>query len=86
MKLNPCVIMREEFDGNGLIFDPDQNKVMTLNASGVAVWQVLSTGGTMANAVEQLQKKFQGGTSEQITADVQKFIDTLRAKSLLSDD
>ena len=90
-------MMREEFDGTGIVFDPDNNRAMTLNASGVAVWRVLSTGGTAADAAVgsdtrnieaavRLRETFRGVTPEQAAADVRKFIGALKEKSLLADD
>lgn len=86
MRLNPLAMMREEFDGTGIVFDPDNNRAMTLNASGVAVWRVLSTGGTAADAAVRLREMFRGVTPEQAAADVRKFIGALKEKSLLADD
>ena len=42
MKLNPFAMMREEFDGTGIVFDPDRNKAISLNRTGVIVWNVLA--------------------------------------------
>jgi|GEM_PF-4958154 len=39
MKLNPLALMRIEFDGNGVVFAPENNRAMTLNHSGAAIWQ-----------------------------------------------
>ena len=86
MRLNPLAMMREEFDGTGIVFDPDNNRAMTLNASGVAVWRVLTTGGTAADAAVRLRETFRGVTPEQAAADVRKFIGALKEKSLLADD
>jgi len=86
MRLNPLAMMREEFDGTGIVFDPDNNRAMTLNASRVAVWRVLSTGGTAADAAVRLRETFRGVTPEQAAADVRKFIGALKEKSLLADD
>ena len=35
MKLNPFAIMAEQFDGTGLIFDPNTNASMSENKTGV---------------------------------------------------
>ena len=55
MKLNPFAMMREEFDGTGIVFDPDRNKAISLNRTGVIVWNVLAKGGTGADAVRALR-------------------------------
>lgn len=84
MKLNPLVMMREEFDGTGIVFDPDHNKTLTLNATGVSIWKTLASGGTEEDAVARLLDAFSGVTREQAEKDVRMFVSLLQEKDLLS--
>lgn len=85
MKLNPFAMMREEFDGTGIVFDPDRNKAISLNRTGVIVWNVLAKGGTGADAVRALRAEFPDVPETQAQQDVAKFLDALREKALLTD-
>lgn len=85
MKLNPFAMMREEFDGTGIVFDPDRNKAISLNRTGVIVWNVLEKGGTEADAVRALLAEFPDVSETQAQQDVAKFLDVLREKALLTD-
>ena len=85
MKLNPFAMMREEFDGTGLVFDPDRNKAISLNKTGVIVWNVLAKDGTEADAVRALRAEFPDVPETQAQQDVAKFLDALRKKALLTD-
>lgn len=85
MKLNPFAMMREEFDGTGIVFDPDRNKAISLNKTGVIVWNVLAKGGTGADAVRALRAEFPDVPETQAQQDVAKFLDALREKALLTD-
>ena len=85
MKLNPFAMMREEFDGTGIVFDPDRNKAISLNKTGVIVWNVLAKGGTGADAVRALRAEFPDVPETQAQQDVAKFLDVLREKALLTD-
>ena len=85
MKLNPFAMMREEFDGTGIVFDPDRNKAISLNRTGVIVWNVLVKGGTGADAVRALRAEFPDVPETQAQQDVAKFLDALRKKALLTD-
>ena len=85
MKLNPFAMMREEFDGTGIVFDPDRNKAISLNKTGVIVWNVLAKGGTGADAVRALRAEFPDVPETQAQQDVAKFLDVLREKTLLTD-
>ena len=83
MKLNPFVVMRQEPDGSGIVFDPENNKLMLLNASGVCLWEVFSRDGRIPEAVSALLLRFDGISAEQAEVDVQNFIDELSKRSLL---
>ncbi len=85
MKLNPFAMMREEFDGTGIVFDPDRNKAISLNKTGVIVWNVLAKDGTEADAVRALRAEFPDVPETQAQQDVAKFLDVLREKALLTD-
>ena len=84
MKLNPFAIMKEEFDGTGLIFHPESNKALTLNKSGVTIWKALASGGDAKKAVDAILDRFDGVTREQAEADVQVFINRLEDAGLAS--
>lgn len=84
MKLNPFAIMKEEFDGTGLVYHPESNKALTLNKSGVVIWNVLAANGNADAAVDAILDRFQGVTRDQAAADVQAFIKKLEDAGLLS--
>ncbi len=85
MRLNPFAVMREEFDGTGFVFTAENNQVMTLNAAGVAVWKALARGASETEIVQALLDRFSAVTAEQAEADVHRFLDKLREKSLLAE-
>ena len=86
MKLNPFAIMAEQFDGTGLIFDPNTNAAMSLNKTGVYLWRRVKEGATEAEMASELVQRYSGVTEEQAAADVKSFLQELRNRSLLSED
>lgn len=86
MKLNPFAIMAEQFDGTGLIFDPNTNAAMSVNKSGVYLWTRIKEGATEEEMVAGLLERFSCVTKEQAKADVKAFLEELRARSLLSEE
>ena len=86
MKLNPFAIMAEQFDGTGLIFDPNTNAAMSLNKTGVYLWRRVKEGATEAEMASELVQRYSGVTEEQAAADVKAFLQELRNRSLLSED
>ena len=86
MKLNPFAIMSEQFDGTGLIFDPNTNAAMSANTTGVYLWNCIKDGASEAEMIQGLVKRYSGVTEEQAAADVKAFLAELRNRSLLSED
>ena len=84
MKLNPFAIMKEEFDGTGLIYHPESNKALTLNKSGVVIWNTLAANGDVNAPVDAILDRFDGVTREQAEADVRSFLQRLEEAGLAS--
>ena len=78
--------MAEQFDGNGLIFDPNTNAAMSTNKTGVYLWNRVKEGATEEEMVSGLVERYAGVTEEQAAADVKAFLQELRNRSLLSED
>ena len=86
MKLNPFAVMAEQFDGTGLVFNPESNAAVALNKTGVYRWNRLKNGATEAEMTAGLLEKYDGVTEEKAAADVKAFLEELRSRSLLSED
>ena len=86
MKLNPFAIMAEQFDGSGLVFDPETNAAVSLNKTGVFLWNLLKDGRSEQEMAAALLEKYDGVTPEKAGADVRAFLDSLRERSLISDE
>ena len=86
MKLNPFAVMAEQFDGTGLVFNPESNAAVSLNKTGVYLWNRLKDGATEAELIAGLLEKYDGVSEEKAAADVKAFLEELRSRSLLSED
>ena len=86
MKLNPFAVMAEQFDGTGLVFNPESNAAVALNKTGVYLWNRLKEGATEAEMAAGLLETYDGVTAEKASADVKSFLEELRSRSLLSED
>ena len=86
MKLNPFAVMAEQFDGTGLVYNPESNAAVALNKTGVYLWNRLKNGATEAEMTAGLLEKYDGVTEEKAAADVKAFLEELRSRSLLSED
>ena len=86
MKLNPFAIMAEQFDGTGLVFNPESNAAVSLNKTGVYLWNRMKDGATEAEMTAGLLDRYDGVTEEKAAADVASFLAELRSRSLLSEE
>ena len=86
MKLNPFAVMSEQFDGTGLVFNPESNGAVALNKTGVYLWNRLKDGATEADMVSGLLEQYDGVNEEKAVADVKAFLEELRSRSLLSEE
>jgi len=78
--------MAEQFDETGLIFDPNTNAAMSVNKTGVYLWNCLKEGVTETEMVAGLLERYSDVTKEQAAADVKAFLQELRNRSLLSEE
>ena len=60
MILNPFATMAEQFDGTGLVFNPETNAAMSLNKTGVFLWKELEKGADEPALVRALLDHFFG--------------------------
>jgi len=84
MRLNPLVMMRKEFDDTGIVFDPENNKAMTLNRVGTVIWESIENGLSEEQIADAVTENF---SVERAVAekDISNFLETLRNKGLLTD-
>ena len=78
--------MAEQFDGSGLVFNPESNAAVSLNKTGVYLWNRLKDGATEEEMTAGLLEKYEGVTEEKAASDVKAFLEELRSRSLLSED
>ena len=86
MKLNPFTIMAEQFDGTGLIFNPESNCSSAINKTGVFLWKRLEAGAQEEELIHDLLKEYSGLSEAQASADVKAFLQGLRERSYLSEE
>lgn len=75
-------VVSQYVDGELLILDTATARYLTLNATGARLWADLAAGTTVDGLQGLLQSEF-GAPPEEAERDVQEFLDSLRALSLL---
>jgi len=71
---NPDVVLREEDEDGGLLFNPDTCQIQLLNATGLYIWKQLALGMELSTITGGLLAAFADAPADQAAADVREFI------------
>jgi hypothetical protein len=71
---NPDVVLREEDEDGGLLFNPDNNQVKVVNATGLFIWRQCAKGVSAETITAALADAFNEVPSETVAADVEEFL------------
>jgi len=75
--INPDVVLREEDEDGGLLFNPDTNQIKVVNTTGLFIWKKCDGSYKLDEIVVALQKAFEEAPTDQITEDVNEFIEEM---------
>jgi hypothetical protein len=76
-QVNPDVSCREEGPDGALLFNPDNDALMAVNPTGLAIWQSLAQPRTPEEMVAHLLDVCEGAPVDQIAGDVNEFVQSL---------
>ena len=71
---NPDVVLREEDEDGGLLFNPDTSQIQLVNATGLYIWKRLDSSMDLSAITANLVEAFTDAPTEQAAADVREFI------------
>ncbi len=83
MQINPVIVFREEFDGSGVLFDPDSGEAFELSDVSTLIWKGLRDGLDKAAILERLAAACEDGIPPEAGRDFDEFVDQLEAKGLV---
>ena len=72
---NPTVVLREEFDNWGILFNPDTGTALGINSLGTYIWKKLD-GRKIDDVIESISEDF-SNVPEGVDREVTSFIDRL---------
>ena len=84
IKVNPSIVVREELEGWGVIFDPDTGDSFGLKAVGVLIWKGLEAGKSKEDILKDIGEQCEGGLPAQAADDFDAFIAQLTEKGYVS--
>jgi len=80
---NPDVVLREEDDDGGLLFNPDTNQIRVLNYTGLFVWKLCDGTRDAPSIASTFHESYDGVPDDQVGAQVKEFIDDMVANGFI---
>jgi hypothetical protein len=74
---NPDVVLREESEVGGLLFNPDTNQVKVVNATGLYIWKQCDGTHNQSDITTALMRVFEEVPVDAVTVDVQEFLEDM---------
>lgn len=74
---NPDVVLREEDEDGGLLFNPDTNQVKVINISGLFIWQQCDGTRNLDGITSAMQEAFDEVPTDQVAQDVREFVERM---------
>lgn len=72
---NPDVVLREEDEDGGLLYNPDTNQVKIVNTTGLYIWKQFSTTNQLNPVVAAVTANFEEVPAADVHNDVKEFLD-----------
>ena len=80
---NPLVVLREEFDDWGVLFDPDSGEAYGVDPVSIFIWKLLDGKHTAREILEKLRRECEDGIPDEALDHLKEFIDDLTSKGLV---
>ena len=71
---NPDVVLREEDEDGGLLFNPDTGQVKVVNATGLFIWKQFGTAQPAEIVADELLKNFEEVPVQEFRQDLDEFL------------
>jgi len=84
IKVNPSIVVREELEGWGVLFDPSNGETFGLNAVSVFIWKGLEAGKEKPTIMRELADACGGSLPAEAGTDFDEFVESLAAKGYVT--
>ncbi|MGB9723927.1 MAG: PqqD family peptide modification chaperone [Chloroflexia bacterium] len=81
--VNPDVSCREEGPEGALLYDPDADRALVVNATGLLIWRVLERPHTLEEVVAALLERCNNVPLDEVHRDVGEFIAQLHSRGFI---
>ena len=81
--VNPDVVLREEDEDGGLLFNPDTNQVKIVNSTGLFIWKQFCCATELEFVLDALQANFEAVPVGEVENDVKEFLEGMLANGFI---
>ena len=81
-RINPSIVLREEFENQAFLYDPDTGNTYNLNPVGAFVWNCLDGRRSIDQIEEKLSGVFDTGSSS-VIEDLETFLSNLKDRGFI---
>ncbi|MBD3278804.1 MAG: PqqD family peptide modification chaperone, partial [Candidatus Aegiribacteria sp.] len=74
--VNPDIVVREEYDDWGLLYNPSTSETYGINPSGITIYKLLQDNRSMEDIVKALREQYIN-VPDDLTSTVNEFIEFL---------
>jgi hypothetical protein len=74
---NPDVVLREEDEDGGLLFNPDTNQVKVVNTTGLFIWKKFAGVNTREAVARSILDHFEEAEAETVQTDLEEFLEEM---------
>ena len=80
---NPDVILREEDEDGGLIFNPDNNQIRVLNPSAILIWKNCDGQKGVEEIIQIIKDTYENVPDRKVEDDVGVFLEDMRTNGFI---
>ncbi len=84
MKLNPDLVFRQEFDGTGILFNPEDGSIFSLNKTSAFICMCIQKEMDREAILADMREHIKN-IPENVEADLDSFLAQLREKGCLQE-
>lgn len=85
MKLNPIMVLREDFDDAAVLFNPDTGAILQLNKTGLFIVKAAEKGMSLEDIFDGLHKACGDTFKESSHSEIENFVEKLKKEGYIQD-
>jgi hypothetical protein len=80
---NPDIILREEDEDGGLLFNPDTGQVKVVNSTGLFIWKQFATSNDLETVVSAIKANYEDVPDQEVVKDISGFLELMVEKGFI---